>query len=160
MKLVAYILTPISVVVTLGFPSSLQMFFVVSALLHLIQSWLFKQPWLRRWANLGPLPNLAGPGPSPLPRAPAGTWVAPRTISTTARPAVPAEADDKLTITGVASGLQDGWKSAKSKMNNYSEKKVKQSSRQKAEEYEQRRSLEEKEKYFGRKDQWERGGKK
>jgi YidC/Oxa1 family membrane protein insertase len=162
MKGLAYILTPISFLITLWMPACLQFFFVVSALLQYLQSWLWRQPWLRSWANLGPLVK---PGSGSGFLNPASSYQAPRTgsssagggptrfskgatISTTARPVSVDEGD--LTVSGVASGLKEGWNAAKQVQTKWATKSSAKNDKQRADEYEERRALEDKAAYYRR----------
>ena len=156
MKMMQYVLTPLSIAVTFKMAAGLQFFFVISAVLQWCQTWLFFQPWLRRWANLPPLEThevkvarTIRPGAT----SGAGQWQAPRTISTTARPVETASEELNLNTNNPITNLKNAWKGIMEQGNKRQASRAAKAQEQKAQEYEQKRRLEEEEKYYKRREE-------
>lgn len=157
MKMMQYVLTPLSIAVTFKMAASLQFFFVMSAVLQWCQTWLFFQPWLRRWANLPPMESHAikvarAASQSGAPGS-GGQWQAPRTISTTARPAETVGDDRSVVTNNPMTNLKNAWKGVMGETNKRQASRTAKAHAQKAEEYEKKRQLEEQEKYYKRKEE-------
>jgi YidC/Oxa1 family membrane protein insertase len=149
MGIAAIVMTPLSLFVTVYFPAGLQWFFLMTGALQYLQTWLFYQPWLRRWANLPELvvrnvSTPSSPQTSPFSAKSAAVYQSPRTISTTATPVK----DDS-----VMSSVRSGMQSFKEKINTSNESKKKTSQLKEAQAYEARRALEEEEKYHARREE-------
>jgi YidC/Oxa1 family membrane protein insertase len=154
MKTLAYVITPVSLIVTIYLPAGVQWFFLVSAILQYGQSWLWRQPWLRKWARLGPIPfsptqsgrvvqgaNGGMKWQAAQPRsAGGGGGGAGTVIPTTARSLAEAEGD--LSVRGIAQGLRDGWGSVKEKRDAYVKKTTAKADKSRQKDYEEKRALE------------------
>lgn len=167
MKMVSYVIIPLSVLVTIKMSAGLQFFFVVSAVLQYAQSALFYNSIVRRWANLPPVERYVSAGPdgkgaqmSPFSNAAgaAGTgsgWQPPRggTVDTTARPAPSPEEEGGgggKKGANPLSEMKDTFTGMRGKVNKYQENQSKKLERERAMKYEQKRQLEEKERYYAR----------
>jgi YidC/Oxa1 family membrane protein insertase len=60
-KLFTWILTPLSLVITIWLPASVQFYFICTSALSMAQNLIMRQTWYRRLTNLPPLPSPAGP---------------------------------------------------------------------------------------------------
>lgn len=87
-KFLPWVIGPISIVVTIGMPAAIQVYFAAAAGLQYLQTTALHIPFIRSMCGLPELKrNTDAPAvarSSPFPRAHAGTYQAPRTISTTA----------------------------------------------------------------------------
>jgi len=146
MRLMAFILMPISVIFTVYLPSALQFYFLLTGALQYLQSAAFYNPKIRTFLGLGPLERLTF-GSSKKDATPTTKmlWESPRTIDTTAQ-AVGATSSNETMFSAVKSTLQ----SAREKMNSMADKKDEKLAGQKAREYEERRALEDKERLLAR----------
>ena len=148
MSIVSLVMAPISGLVTIYFPAGLQLFFFMTGALQYLQTWVFYQPWLRRWAGLPPLTPVSPAQPQTSPfSAQSASWQAPRTISTTATPARTASFSD------IRDSLKGGIRSASEKISRSAEGNKKKQLRKQASDYEERRALEEEEKYHARQEE-------
>lgn len=148
MSIAAIVMTPLSLFVTVYFPAGLQWFFLVTGVLQYLQTWVFYQPWLRRWANLPELvvKNVTPTAPQTSPFSAKGAkWQSPRTITTTAAPAK----DDN----SIMSNLRGGLQSVRDKLDTSTKTKKNTMRLKEAQEYEERRALEEEEKYHARREE-------
>jgi len=142
MKLFSLAVLPISTIVTLFMPAGLPLYFFYSSVLHFVQSWFTHQPWFRRMIGLRPLtiPGLSD----------AALWQAPRVVDssaprvTSARPAA-APASETM-----YDSLKSTFSDAKEKLNERADKGEAERTHKAAREYEEKRSLEEKEKTLAR----------
>jgi len=142
MKLFSLAVVPISTIVTLFMPAGLPLYFFYSSVLHFVQSWFTHQPWFRRMIGLRPLtiPGLSD----------AALWQAPRVVDssaprvTSARPAA-APASETM-----YDSLKSTFSDAKEKLNERADKGEAERTHKAAREYEEKRSLEEKEKTLAR----------
>ena len=157
MKMMQYVLTPLSIAVTFKMAASLQFFFVISAVLQWCQTYLFFQPWLRRWANLPPLEShevkVARTGSQSGTPGSSGQWQAPRTITTTARPAETVGDDKSVVTNNPVTNLKNAWKGVMGEGTKRQAAKTAKAHAQKAEEYEKKRQLEDQEKFYRRKEE-------
>lgn len=145
MKLVSYVMTPISLFFTMNFSAGLQLFLLTTGGLQALQSMLLLQPGFRKLVGLPPLTRTVGTA-APLSAA-RTSWQAPRTSTSTA-----ATVD-----VGKVGIVQDATNSAKQarqsltqKLKEYTDKGDAKAARAKAIKYEERRALEEKERYYAR----------
>ncbi|KAK3370564.1 outer membrane protein TOM13-domain-containing protein [Podospora didyma] len=125
MKIVAMVILPISIVFTCNLPAGIQFYFLVTGALQCLQSSLFYMPRFRRLVGLPPIHKTIAPARI------AGAYQAPR-------------------AGGVSSTFKGGMDAAKEKFANYTAKNEKKLEVKKAKEYEDRRALEEKEKFMAR----------
>jgi YidC/Oxa1 family membrane protein insertase len=148
MKLVSYAMTPLSLFFTMKFSAGLQLFLLTTGGLQALQSWLLLHPAFRKMVGLQPLTRMVEARGKAAPLSAAGTsWHAPRTLSATA----------KAVDTGKVGIVQDATNSAKQaresltqKLKEYTDKGDVKAARAKAKKYEERRALEEKERYYAR----------
>ncbi|OIW30231.1 hypothetical protein CONLIGDRAFT_359592 [Coniochaeta ligniaria NRRL 30616] len=148
MKLVSYAMTPLSLIFTMKFSAGLQLFLLTTGGLQALQSWLLLHSGFRKMVGLPPLTRTVEVRGKAAPLSAAGTsWHAPRTLSTTA----------KAVDTGKVGIVQDATNSARQaresltqKLKDYTDKGDVKAARAKAKKYEERRALEEKERYYAR----------
>src|SRR5438876_556053 len=107
-KMMAYFMMPIGALFTFSLPAGVQLYFVLTAVLQLLQSTAFYNPTMRKILGLGPL-KWGPSGTQSGPRTTKMLWESPRTLDTTARPAQASSAT-------LFSSLQSGLQSAKTKM--------------------------------------------
>lgn len=145
MKLVSYVMTPFSLFFTMNFSAGLQLFLLTTGGLQALQSMLLLRPGFRKLVGLPPLTRTVGAA-APLSAA-RTSWQAPRTATSTA-----ASVD-----VGKVGIVQDATNSAKQarqsltqKLKEYTDKGDAKAARAKAIKYEERRALEEKERYYAR----------
>ncbi len=141
MKMMSWVLTPISLLVTANFAASVQWFFLCASALQWVQTSLFYMPWLRRRRGLPPLVPFSGGGSQP---PSAGSWQGPRTVDTTAR------VESKSPIASIVQTYKEATQTGKG----YLQKKEKERANEKAEAYEERRALEEQERFYRRQEEW------
>ncbi|RYO82258.1 hypothetical protein DL762_000267 [Monosporascus cannonballus] len=141
MKSMIYIFPPLIFVSTAWLPAGLQWFFLMLSATTVAQTTATLNPAIRRWADLPPLPSSAGP----VPGAGAVTYQAP-----TVRSAKNGEKGEKGGI------IKDITKGVQNTLGQDDRKKA----WEKAEEYEARRAVEEKEKEFRRLEEMRRKRKK
>lgn len=148
MALIAYVMAPLLIFITKDFPAGLQLFLCVSGVLQSLQAWVFLQPWFRRWSGL---PEVSRAAPPPRPITAGASWQAPRTIGTASKPVV--EAAPK----GVVSEVKEGASTAYNKVNTfwqeYSAKNAAKEAQAKAKKYNEKRAMEEKERYYARREE-------
>lgn len=162
MRMVPWILGPVSFFVTWKMAASVQLFFAATAFLQYVQTTLWHIPAVRRVCGLPPLeevmqtarkapsPFAAGARASPVIRPSAANkagvqYQAPRTVKTTATEAKP-DSDNPI------EALRDSWASVKEKMNKRSSNKSLNNERTDAADYEKRRLREEHEQYLKRRE--------
>lgn len=141
MGLMGIVMVPISILVTVWLPASVQLFILLSGGLQYLQTWLLHQGWLRQRLGLVPLVP-TGQAPTST-----GSWQPPRTIDTTGRPAEAPKSES------IYSTLKGGISSASEKVGDYSGKKERDGNVAKAQKYEEKRSLQENEQYFARREE-------
>lgn len=91
-RLIPWVIGPLSILVTLNFPASVQLYFASAAFMQYVQTTLWHMPLVRRLAGLPPQTVNSEYQPKPLLRSPFAnrpasqgpTYQAPRTINTTA----------------------------------------------------------------------------
>jgi YidC/Oxa1 family membrane protein insertase len=148
MKLLGYVMTPLSLFFTMNFSAGLQLFLLTTGGLQALQSMLLLQPGFRKMVGLPPIARTVPVGGRPAPLSASGTsWQAPRTLTTTAT----------TVDTGKVGIVQDATNSAKQaresltqKLKEYTDKGDVKAAKAKAKKYEERRALEEKERYYAR----------
>ena len=154
MTAASYVLTPLTVFFTLKFNAGLQLFLVTSGVLQGLQSYLTLQPWFRKVFGLAPLHRHVPTQPTmsrlDVSYAKSG-WQAPRTISTTATvtPAEPA-ADKTKVLGGLMDKVSEGTGALTEKVGEWKAKSAAKEKRSEAAAYEQRRKLEEQQRYRAR----------
>ncbi|EFX02035.1 mitochondrial export translocase [Grosmannia clavigera kw1407] len=161
MKMMQIVITPVSILVTVKMSAGLTLFFFLSSVLQMVQTWLWHQPWLRTWKGLPPLhtliqtPGVAKPAASSttLRLSPASTWQAPRAISTSAT--VTASGSEAAKPAGPPSTVdvvKKGWNkmmgTAKDKQGASKDKQTFKA----ALEYEKKRAAEEEESLYRRRE--------
>ncbi len=148
MKMLQYVITPISILVTMNMAAGLQFFFLVSGCLQYIHSVLFLQPWMRRLLGLPPEPpgGFRGRGGEPVAGPAPGGGGAPAAWQPPRSGATGAPIDTRNPVTNI----KNMYSNLKQQMAEYGSKAAVKNSRQKAEDYEKRRSLEEQKKYYER----------
>ncbi len=120
MKIMGYVVAPISVLCTLKLAAGLQLYFLISSVLAQLQTWASQNKTMRRLFRL-PDRDSTGPRPgSPASKEP--VWHAPRTINTTATPATPAKPAAPEPVDAVSNPM-DAFKLAREKLNKFVEKK-------------------------------------
>ncbi|KAK0652731.1 60Kd inner membrane protein-domain-containing protein [Cercophora newfieldiana] len=142
----AFVIVPVGVLATLWVPSGIQFYFVCTALLQWLQSAAFYNHSFRRLMGLPPL-HLGGVDPN-APKPQPGTWQAPKTLETSARPV---EIKKEEPAGGFAN-IKDTLSTAKEKLSEYNEKSSRRSARQSADELEEKRALQEEEEYLARRE--------
>ncbi|KAK3984403.1 mitochondrial inner membrane protein OXA1 [Cladorrhinum sp. PSN332] len=140
MKIMALVVGPITGIVSLFFPAGLQLFVLFTSALHYGQQLLTHAPWFRRMAGLSQLGQSAG-GPI--------SYQAPRVIDTTAarvaeRTSAPTQNES------IYASIKSTADLAREKMETRTQKSNVQRAQAKAQEYEQKRALEEKERLVAR----------
>ncbi|KAH6641185.1 60Kd inner membrane protein-domain-containing protein [Chaetomium tenue] len=142
MKTVALVVMPLSTAVSLFFPSGLALYFLLSSLLHTSQTYMMHQHWFRRMIGLPPLNHPAGAGGM--------TWQAPRIVDMTAPRVTPIRPSAPPASESVYASLQSSIASAREKLNQRSDNDAAKRAQKAAQQYEEKRALEEKEKIIGR----------
>ncbi len=178
MKLMQWVITPISLIITLKMNAGITFFIFVGSVLQWLQSTLWRQPWLRRWAGLPPMTRYDGPSgfaggastssstsaSAPLTRvAPGSTWQAPRIITTTARvssssgSSSSSSSSSSSTTVGESNNpitmVKEGYSSVMDKARERQASAGKKAAYSKAQEYEAKRALEEDENYLRRREE-------
>jgi YidC/Oxa1 family membrane protein insertase len=148
MKLMGYVMTPVSLFFTLNFSAGLQLFLLTSGGLQALQSMLLLKPWFRKLVGLPPLVRTVQPAAAPL-SASSGSWQAPRTLSTTAT-TVSAGGKANNVFEEAKSTAKQARATLTQKLKDYSDKGDAKQAIAKAKAYEERRALEEKERYYAR----------
>lgn len=150
LKMMQYILTPITFLATLNLNAGVQIYLAVSSFLQILQTQIQNRPAMRKLAGLPPLgARTAGAG------SPKIKWEAPRTINTTAT--VHGEGEDEGTgRKSPVSDFKDAWKGTREKIKSYSGNSQAKKAAAAAEEYEQKRRDEEEEKFLARRDDAQR----
>lgn len=165
MKMMQIVITPVSVIVTVKMSAGLTLFFFLSSVLQMLQTWLWHQPWLRTWKSLPPLHTLVQTAAAAKPPAsattlrlsPTSTWQAPRAISTVA--AAGSGSGSGSSDAGTPAGppstvdvVKKGWNkmmgTAKDKQGASKDKQT----LQKALDYEKKRAVEEEESLYRRRE--------
>jgi YidC/Oxa1 family membrane protein insertase len=148
MRVMALVVMPISAIATSFLSSGITWYFLVSAALHTIQTWLMHQPWFRRIVRLPPLQAQAPAAP-----VSGGVWHAPRVINASA-PRVhvstsahsPAQPAHESLFDSLKKSIADTKKAMDERADRFeAERAIKT-----AQEYEEKRALEEKERLLAR----------
>ncbi|KAK3326038.1 outer membrane protein TOM13-domain-containing protein [Apodospora peruviana] len=145
MRILGVVMVPLSLIFTVKISAAAQLFFLVTAFFHTMQTHLFYSNWFRLFMGFGPLPPKGGAKPA---AAPHYTWQAPKTID--------AKANVEPVEDSYFSALKDSVMTAKDKVKATVEKRGKsmteKDSVKEAKAYEERRALEEKEKLIARRE--------
>lgn len=157
MQIMSVALIPVGGIVTLYMPAAVQVFFVFTGLLQYLQTWAFYQPWVRRFFGLGPVFKFDAPripsggsgasasasasGPAP---PPGGSYQAPRVIGQEQQQQAPASDD------GLFGTVKSSVSWVREKMAETSAKSENKVAATKAQEYEQRRALQEQDEWRAR----------
>ncbi|KAL2268970.1 hypothetical protein VTJ83DRAFT_3816 [Remersonia thermophila] len=144
-RMMSLIVIPLSTVVAVFLPSGITWYFLVSAVLHTIQTWLMHQAWFRRLTGLRRLEVPAPKG------AVEGTWQAPRVLNASApRVGQAVYSAPRPASESMFDSLKKSLNDAKKAMNERADRTEAERARKAAQEYEQKRSLEEKEQLLAR----------
>lgn len=148
MKLLGLVLMPLSLIFTIKLSAATQLYFLVTASLHTLQSALFYQPWFRNMMGLGPVPTV---GIAPIAEV-ANVWQAPRgtVIDTKATTVTPAA--DSSYFSTISESISSAKKSVTSTISERGDSSERKNAAAKAKEYEEKRALEEKEKLIARRE--------
>lgn len=144
MKLMGYVMTPVTLFFTMKFSAGLQLFLLTTGGLQALQSMLLLRPGFRKMVGLPPLVRT---GPAAPLSAGAASWQAPRTLKTTASTV---DAPKGGVFDEAKSTAQKARESLTQKLKDYSAKGDVKEAMAKAKKYEERRALEEKERYYAR----------
>ncbi|KAL1841911.1 hypothetical protein VTJ49DRAFT_6433 [Mycothermus thermophilus] len=154
MRMMSLVVIPLSTVVAVFLPSGITWYFLVSAVLHTVQTWLMHQAWFRRLVGLRPLDVHVPRG------AADGTWQAPRIVNANApRVGHAVYAPPRPTSESMFDSLKKTLDDAKKAMNERADRGEAERARRAAQEYEQKRSLEEKEQLLARIEKQSRRGR-
>ncbi len=145
-KSMGMVMVPLSIVATVSLPSGVQVYFLISSLLQWLQTKLFYIPAFRKWTGLPPL-KLGGDVDTG-PKAPVGSWQAPRVLNTTARPAT-----QEGNKGGIFSSMKGALETTTEKASQMQKKSDAKAAVRKAAEYEEKRALEEKERLIARREE-------
>ncbi|KAL8376510.1 hypothetical protein RB595_007551 [Gaeumannomyces hyphopodioides] len=148
LKMMQYILTPITFLATLKLNAGVQIYLALSSFLQIVQTQIQNQPAMRKLAGLPPLG-----APIASASTPKIKWEAPRTINTTA--VVHSEGEGVGSKSPIAD-FKDAWKGTREKIKSYTGDGVAKKAAAAAEEYEKRRRDEEDEKFLARRDEAQR----
>jgi YidC/Oxa1 family membrane protein insertase len=144
MKLMGYVMTPVTLFFTMKFSAGLQLFLLTTGVLQAVQSTLLLRPWFRKMAGLPPLER----HDKATPLSPgAASWQAPRTLTTTA---ATVDADKGGVFREAKSTARQARDTLTQKLKEYTDKGDVKEAMAKAKKYEERRALEEKERYYAR----------
>lgn len=148
MKLLGLVLMPLSLIFTIKLSAATQLYFLITASLHTLQSALFYQPWFRNAMGLGPVPTQ---GAALIPEV-KNVWQAPRgtVIDTKATPV--ASAADSSYFSTISESISSAKNSVTSTITERGDSSAKKNAAAKAREYEEKRALEEKEKLIARRE--------
>jgi YidC/Oxa1 family membrane protein insertase len=137
-KTMALVVMPISTAVGLFLPSGLTLYFLLSSMMHTLQTYLMHQHWFRRLVGLPPLvaPEQAG----------GMAWQAPRVVDMSAPRVTPIRPRAAPASESIFGSLQSSIASAKEKLNERSDRDALERAHKAARQYEEKRALEEKEK--------------
>ncbi|KAK0739474.1 60Kd inner membrane protein-domain-containing protein [Apiosordaria backusii] len=138
MKIITLVAFPITLGVGIFMPAGLQLYFAASTLLQFSQQWLTYQNWFRKIIGLKPV-VFGGHPITPL----GGAYQAPRILDVKGTVAEP----KKETF---FESLKSTKEVAMEKLNNYQSKSTVKSTLAKAQDYEEKRALEEKERMLAR----------
>jgi YidC/Oxa1 family membrane protein insertase len=143
MKIMSLVVLPITGVVSLFLPAGTTFYFFVSSSLHLAQTWLMHQPWFRRLLGLRPLQQAVDPNQP--------SWQAPRVVDLSAPRVSPAaQAAAAATSETMFTSLKSSLKDAKETFSERTDRNAKDRAQKAAQEYEEKRALEEKERLLAR----------
>jgi len=148
MKLMGLVLMPLSLIFTIKLSAATQLYFLVTASLHTLQSAIFYQPWFRNMMGLGAVPTA---GTAPVAQV-NNVWQAPRgTVIDTKAKTVPTATDESYFST-IKESISSAKTSVTSTISERGESSEKKNAAAKAREYEEKRALEEKEKLIARRE--------
>ncbi|KAK0660096.1 OXA1 inner membrane protein mitochondrial precursor encoded by the oxa1 protein [Cercophora samala] len=138
MKIITVIAAPVTLAVSVFLPAGLQLYFALSTLLQYVQQWLTYQNWFRKWIGLWPV-VIGGHPTTPF----RGAYQAPRTVDVKGRVIEP----KKETF---FESLKSTKAAAMEKVEAWQNKSTTKATFAKAQEYEAKRALEEKERMLER----------
>ncbi len=141
MKIVSLAVMPISVIFTLFLPSGTTLYFAITSLLHLFQTWVLHMPWVRARLRLAQL-HEGGVSPNTI------TWEPPKIIDANAPRVSPIR--PKAAPENVFGSLKSSLSDAKEKLSERSDKADYDNRLKNARGYEDKRALEDKEKLLDR----------
>lgn len=148
MKLLGYVMTPLTLFFTMKFSAGLQLFLLTTGGLQALQSMLLLRPGFRKMVGLPPLTPTIPVGGKAAPLSAAATsWHAPRTLAATA---TTVETGKVGIVQDAANSAKQARESLSQKLKEYTEKGDVKAAKAKAKKYEERRALEEKERYYAR----------
>lgn len=142
LRVMSLVIVPVSTVVALFLPSGLTLYFLLSAVLHTVQTWFIHQSWFRRMIGLKPLTKPVETGDI--------SWQAPRVIDTSAVRVAGGHQAPAPTRETLFGSLKTTIADAKEKLNERADKGAAERSAKAAREYDEKRALEEKEKLVAR----------
>ncbi|KAG8156293.1 hypothetical protein KVR01_013828 [Diaporthe batatas] len=149
MKIVPFVLGPVSFIITYKMGAAVQLYFAVTAIFQYLQTTLFHVGWIRKAAGLPPLEELkhnASGGPVPGAGSPGSMqYQAPRTINTTATEA-PTGTDNPV------KAFKEAWGGIKEKINKRNENNAQKSTQKTAVDYEKKRLQQEHEQFLRRRE--------
>ena len=148
LKMMQYILTPITFLATLNLNAGVQIYLAVSSFLQILQTQIQNRPAMRKLAGLPPLGARTAAAGNPKIK-----WEAPRTINTTA---TVHDEGESVGRKSPVSEFKDAWKGTREKIKSYSGNGQAKKAAAAAEEYEQKRRDEEEEKFLARRDDAQR----
>ncbi|KAL8406068.1 hypothetical protein RB596_004782 [Gaeumannomyces avenae] len=154
LKMMQYILTPITFLATLKLNAGVQIYLALSSFLQIVQTQIQNQPAMRKRAGLPPLGAPIASASSPKIK-----WEAPRIINTTAVVNSEGEGEGTSSKSPIAD-FKDAWKGTREKIKTFTGDGVAKKAAAAAEEYEQRRRDEEEEKFLARRDEAQRRGRR
>ncbi|KAK4174360.1 OXA1 inner membrane protein mitochondrial precursor encoded by the oxa1 protein [Triangularia setosa] len=139
MKIMTLVAAPITLGVSIFLPAGLQLYFAVSTFLQFSQQWLTYQNWFRKMIGLRPV-VLGGHPTTPV----GGAYQAPRTLDVKGTVVEPPQKETFF------ESLKSTKAAAMEKLNNYQAKTTTKATHAKAQDYEEKRALEEKERMLAR----------
>ncbi|KAI6366326.1 hypothetical protein MCOR25_005143 [Pyricularia grisea] len=148
-KAVQYVLTPISFLISLKLNAALQLYFIASAGLQAMQTLILSRPAVCKALGVEQLnlPEKVATNADKI------AWEAPREIQTTATVQKPAPDELDVNTSNPITNMKNTLSSVRGKLNSFAEKGNVKKTSQDAAAYEQRRALEEKERYYARREQ-------
>lgn len=146
MKLMQYVLTPVSVLISFKLNAALQIYFIASSCLQNLQTSVMRSPAFLKAAGLDHLDN-----PTVVANTGKIAWEAPAVIDTTAtveKAAPELDVDTGNPLTNAKNAIA----SVKGKISNFADKGNAKKSTKDASLYEEKRAMEEKERYYARRE--------
>lgn len=142
LKTMSIVMLPLSTICSMFLPAGIQLYFFVTSALHYLQTFLMYTGWFRRMVGLRPLvKTVESAGPV--------SWQPPRVMDANAPRVKTAQAAVPKSET-MFETIRSTINMAKEKMEDYSDRNDSDRARKAARDYEEKRALEEKEKYLAR----------